>query len=160
MKQAIIKNQTSAHARAGFSLIETMFALLILMIALLGVFQVFTYAIVYNAGNATRSHALAILQQKVELLRSKKFSPTSVDPDLAGGVKPVQIVPNVGNSGSFRIETIVDDRPWVDNAPGAPDIDATSDYKEITITARLDAPSPGWQLAVPATIVMRRTRGN
>lgn len=130
------------------------------MISILGVFQVFTYSIMYNTGNATRAQALAILQQEAEFLRSKKFNPSgAVDTELTGGVKPPKYV-DAPNGGRFRVDVTVDDLPLTDNAPGSPDIDPTTDYKEITITARLEAPSPGWQFAVPATVVMRRTRGN
>ena len=70
---------------SGFSLVEVVCALVILLIALLGVFVTFTYSINYNAGNSSRSQALALLQREVEQLRSKKFTPDFTDPALYGG---------------------------------------------------------------------------
>lgn len=140
---------------AGFTLIEAIIAMVILMVALLGVFHVYTYATLYNAGNASRSQALAILQQEVEFLRSKKFSPSAVDTELSGGVKPDKFV-NAPNGGTFRVQTSVDDKPFVDGV----NVDAASELKEITVTVTLGPPSAGWQLAAPATVVLRRTRGN
>ncbi len=65
-----IKNpKNNDIGQSGFSLIEVVLALVILLVALLGVFLSFTYAISYNAGNNSRSQALAILQQQVEKMR-------------------------------------------------------------------------------------------
>ena len=51
---------------AGFSLIEVAVAMVVVLIALLGVFFTLTYAITYNAGNNSRAQALAVLQEEVE----------------------------------------------------------------------------------------------
>lgn len=158
------------HDQSGFTLVETTVALVIILVAMLGVFYSFTYAILYNAGNATRAQCLATMQQEVELMRAAKFTPTQVDSstpvsgncrtdglrDLTGGVKtPCKItLPN--NGGAFRVETTVDDDPFTTGTQ----VDAASTMKEITITVRLDSPSPGWQTAIPATVILRRTRGN
>lgn len=145
----------SRSAESGFSLIETSIALVIILVGMLAVSEAFTFAILYNAGNATRSQALAILQQETELLRSKKFSPTTTDAELTGGTKPARTV-NTPNGGNFTIIDVIDDDPFTDGVQ----VDATSTIKEITVTVRLASPSPGWQTIIPATIVMRRTRGN
>jgi prepilin-type N-terminal cleavage/methylation domain-containing protein len=156
-------------SQSGFTLIETTVALVIILIALLGVFYTFTYAILYNAGNATRAQCLVTLQQEVELIRAAKFTPGNVDNntplsascrtdglrDLTGGVKtPCEVA--APNGGVFRVDTTVDDDPFTDGIQ----VDATSTIKEITISVNLAAPSPGWQTAVPATVILRRTRGN
>ena len=140
---------------SGFTLIETSIALVIIMIGLLGVFYAITFSILYNSGNAMRAQTLATLQQEVEQLRSKKFTPGVIDTDLSGGVKPIRTVA-APNGGNFTVARSVDDDPFTDGIQ----IDATSGIKEITVTVRLASPAPGWQTAVPATIVMRRTRGN
>jgi prepilin-type N-terminal cleavage/methylation domain-containing protein len=156
--------------QSGFTLVETTVALVIILVAMLGVFYSFTYAILYNAGNATRAQCLATMQQEVELMRAAKFTPNQADNytpasgncrtdglrDLTGGVKtPCKIVlPN--NGGAFRVETTVDDDPFTTGIQ----VDATTTLKEVTITVRLDSPSPGWQTAIPATVILRRTRGN
>ena len=64
------KPQIEDEGQAGFTLIEAACALVIILIALLGVVFAFTYAVNYNAGNSSRSQALAALQQEVEQLRA------------------------------------------------------------------------------------------
>ena len=144
---------------AGFSLVEATCAMVVLMIALTGVAVTFTYAINYNAGNSSRAEALAILQQEVELLRSAKFTPApnGMDSSLAGGEKAIRTVTTLDGK-RFRVKTIIDDDPF-DNNPLTPP-DSTKTIKEISVTVTLDNPTPGWQTAVPATIILRRVRGN
>ena len=150
----------------GFSLIEVMMALVVIMIAMLGVFTVFTYAIMYNAGNKTRSEALAVLQQEVERIRAAKFNSTTTDAILQGGTQAQRIVS--GSEGSsFTVNISVDNDPSVTNVQDetyqclTPQNAVTPcTLKEIVVTVRLAAPNPGWQTAVPATVTMRRVRGN
>lgn len=142
-------------SESGVSLIETTIALVVILVGLLAVAEAFTFSILYNAGNASRTQALAILQQETEYLRSKKFSPTTTDTELTAGTKPVRTV-TAPNGGSFTISDVVDDDPFTSGVQ----VNASSTLKEITVTVQLASPSPGWQTAVPARIVMRRTRGN
>ena len=139
----------------GFSLVEVIIAMVILMIVLLGVYTTFTYAVSYNAGNKSRSEALAVLQQEVEQLRSKKFTPQNTDTDLWGGTKSPKIV-TLTNGHRFIVQVQVDDDPSTPNIQ----TDSTKTIKEITVTVTLDNPTPGWQTAVPATVVLRRARAN
>jgi prepilin-type N-terminal cleavage/methylation domain-containing protein len=140
---------------AGFTLIEALVAMVVFLIAILGVFTAFTFAINYNAGNNSRAQALAVLQQKTEQLRSAKFTPTVTDSVLTGGEKAVQIVTSP-NGDRFRINVTVDDDPFTSGVQ----IDTTKFFKEIQVSVTLDRPTPGWQTAVPATIILRRVRGN
>lgn len=152
-----IKSGCVTPGDAGFSLIEVSIALLIIMVALLGVFFTFTYAITYNAGNNSRAQALAVLQQEVEIMRSAKFTSTYTDPLLYGGqrTRPTVIA---ANGYSFSVVHTVDNDPLT---PG-PDYDESVNptLKEVTITVTLDYSNVGWQTAVPATVILRRTRGN
>jgi Tfp pilus assembly protein PilV len=95
-KKKIVKQTTpSAYKHtttAGFTLTEVMVAFAIFFIVLLGVLASFTYAVNYNAGNSSRAQALAILQQKVEVMRSKKYTPGFTDADLMGGTKTPETV--------------------------------------------------------------------
>ena len=177
----------SSVRQAGFSLIETVIALVVIMIALLGVFTVFTYAIVYNAGNKARAAALTVLQQEVEFYRAAKFnaspatdnftpgSPDDGRRDLTGGRKAARTV-TTPDGMSFLVNVSVDNAPFVANTPDPPNLAIPQDetyqclspqgdpvvcsLKEITIEVRLAAPNPGWQTAIPVTAVLRRTRGN
>ena len=69
---------------AGFSLVEVMIAMVVLLIGLLGVSLTYTSAVRYNAGNNLRLQSLAILQQEVEMTRSAKFTPTQTRRTLFG----------------------------------------------------------------------------
>lgn len=138
---------------------ETTIALVIIMIALLGVVHSFTYAVTYNAGNAVRAEGLAILQREVETMRAAKWTSSGTASEVAGTgptCDPVVTTTPSSNGGTFRIEKTVDDDPFTDGCQ----VDASTQLKEIILTVRLAAPSPGWQFAVPATVALRRTRGN
>lgn len=153
---AVVATRESIRPDAGFTLIEVVVALVIITVALLGVFATFTYAINYNAGNNSRAQALSVLQQEVEQIRSAKFTPYSTDAALTGGVKPVKTV--ISADGSvFKVQIDVDNNPVVS---GVQDESVPTSIKEIKVTVTLAAPTPGWQTAVPATVVLRRTRGN
>ena len=154
----------------GFTLIEVTIAMIIFLVALLGVFVTFTYAVNYNNGNSSRAQALAILQREVELFRAAKFTPnttdntTSTNPDdgrrdLRGGVKTTRTV-TASNGSRFLVAVVVDDDPFTANTPTNPQVDATKTLKEISITVTLDNPTPGWQTSIPTTVVLRRVRAN
>ena len=57
------------HGQRGFTLAETAFALLIMMIASVSVVSLFTYAIQYNAGAKDRELSMAVAQKRMEWLR-------------------------------------------------------------------------------------------
>jgi len=186
-EQAAHVNKGARRGAKGFTLVEVVIALLIIMIALLGVFSVFTYAITYNAGNKARAQALAILQQEVERYRAAKFNATPEtdnftpgDPDdgrrdITGGRKADRTV-IATNGMSFTVRVSVDNAPSVANTPDPPNLDIPQNeayqclspqgdpivctLKEITIEVRLAAPNPGWQTAIPVRTVLRRVRGN
>jgi prepilin-type N-terminal cleavage/methylation domain-containing protein len=153
---ASIKKKKSEE---GFSLVEVVIAMMVFLVALLGVFATFTYAINYNAGNNSRAQALAILQQEVELMRSAKFTPAITDPSLTGGTKAAR-APTFppASGGSYIVEIKVDNDPSTAaiDSPG----DTTTTLKEVTVTVKLDSPTPGWQTSVPATVILRRVRAN
>lgn len=142
-------------AQRGSSLVEVTIAMVIFLIALLGVFITFTYAVNYNAGNNSRAQALAILQQEVEQLRAAKFTSGGTDASLSGGQKARRISTLAGG-GRFRVDITVDDDP---NTAGT-QTDSTKTIKEIKVEVALDNPTPGWQTSVPAVVFLRRVRGN
>ena len=161
-----IEKADVAPPQAGFSLIEVVIALLIVMIGLLSVAAVFTFAINQNAGNKSRSQALTILQQQAELIRSAKFNGSTTDAVLQGGTRPQAIVV-AENGNSFLVDISVDNDPFVDGtqdedyaclSPQDEVIPCT--LKEITVTVSFAAPTPGWQTAVPSVVRIRRVRGN
>ena len=140
---------------AGFSLIEVSIAMVIFLIAVLGVFISFAYAVNFNAGNSSRAQALALLQQKVEQMRSLKFVPNTIDDKLTGGEKTPDVV-RAPDGNLYKLKVTVDDNPFMDGIQ----IDSTTKFKEVSVTVTLERPTPGWQTATPATVILRRVRGN
>ncbi len=157
-------------ADAGFSLVEVIIALVILMISVMGIFAVFAYATVYNTGNSMRSQALSVLQQEVERIRSAKFTPTITDNytpgttddgrrDLTGGTKAARTETAL-NGTTYTVQTIVDNDPFtplIQNDAAVPN----PKLKEITITVTPQSSTPGsWVVANPVKVVFRRVRAN
>lgn len=134
---------------------EAVMAVVILLITLLGVFSVFTYAVIYNTGNNIRSQALSVLQREIELLRSAKFTPALTDSTITGGVKAAKNVTSADGT-SYKVEVTVDDDP---NTAGI-QTDLTKTIKEITLTVTPTNKVSGWQTAVATTVTLRRVRGN
>jgi Tfp pilus assembly protein PilV len=57
----------------GFTLMETSIALLVLMVASLGIASLFVFSMQNNAGGNERALAMAVAQQQLEQLRSVSF---------------------------------------------------------------------------------------
>jgi Tfp pilus assembly protein PilV len=144
----------------GFTLIEAVIALVVLVISILGVFAAFTYAIRYNTGNSQRSQALAVLQREVEALRSAKFTPSITDStpanvDLTGGVKTNRNVTSA-DGATYVVATTVDDDPFTDGVQ----VDAARSMKQITVLVTPLSPDGGWVTAYQTRAVFRRVRAN
>lgn len=140
---------------AGFSLLEATVAIVILLIVLLSVFSVFTYSVIYNTGNNTRSQALSILQREIELVRSYKFTPTVTDTELTGGTKASKFVTSADGT-SFKVAVVIDDDPLTTGTQ----TDATKTIKDITITVTPTNKVESWKTAIASTVTLRRVRGN
>jgi len=172
----ISEKSTACESHSGFTLIEMVIALVILFIAVMGVFAAVTYATKYNRGNSQRSQALSVMQREVELLRSAKFTPTvvsnfttptptcaSVDDgsrDITGGDKADQM--RCGIDGTqYIVKTKVDDIQFTPGPSPVPSL------KEITITVTPVSPEgqtkagqTSWVLGNPIRVVFRRVRAN
>ena len=153
---------------SGFTLLEVVIALIILMVAVLGVFAACAYATKWNSGNSQRSQSLSVFQREVELLRSAKFTPAVVDNtintpdngkrDITGGVKADRVV-TAADGQTYLVHTEVDDDPFtagiqVNVVPTAPTL------KEISLTVTPQGADGKWITASKATIIMRRVRAN
>jgi Tfp pilus assembly protein PilV len=143
----------------GFTLIETAAALLILMIAGLGVVSLFTYGIRNNAGMKDRELALAVAQKRMEWIRGIPFNPTTralaysfpnSTGSAAGGLGATAAtgVSETITSGG-RTYTVV---TIISNDGGVTDANSTS--KTITITVR---PLGSAAVVGAVTLVTRRT---
>src|SRR6266446_10736609 len=126
---AVIDSRT--HER-GFTLIETSIALVIMMVAGLGVVSLFTYAIGYNSGGNDRAVAISIAQQQIEQLRSVKFTDSILNTTTATGTV---LTPNtVSNGRSYQVtRTVIGSN---NDLSGNPTLK--------TITVRVNPRSPGW----------------
>ena len=65
-------------SEAGFTIVETSVAMVIMMIAALASASLFAFAIKNNSGANDRELAMAVAQQEMERLRSVSFSDTDV----------------------------------------------------------------------------------
>lgn len=133
----------SRVAERGFSLVETSIALVILMIAGLGVASLFTYSIQYNAGGNDRALAISIAQQQIEQFRSVPFT----DPLLAVSAATVLSPDTVSNGRIYRVTKTVTGSN--NNVGGTPTLK--------TITIRVAPLSPGWA-GLP--VVLRTARSS
>ena len=149
-------SEGKASGESGFTLIEVAVAMVVIMVAVLGVFLTITYAITYNAGNYSRAQSLAVLQGEAEQIRSAKFTPSYTDPIVQGGTQADRTV-SLPNGTQYVISTVVDNDPYT---AGVQDETVPTSYKEITITARAAEMGPGWQTAVPTRVVLRRVKSN
>ena len=162
----------TAARESGFTLIEAVIALVILMIVVTGIFAAFTYSVTLNTGNSRRSQALSVLQKEVELLRSAKFvheanggadsyTPTDCnDPrrNLTGtpaGFPRVLVCPAIDGM-AYMIETEIDDDPFT----AGQQIDATKHLKEIRVTVTQPARPGSWETAYVTRAIFRRVRSN
>jgi len=161
--------QIEEKNECGFTLVEVIIALVILMISVMGIFAVFAFATVYNTGNSMRSQALSILQREVEMIRSAKFTPTITDNytpgatddgrrDLRGGTKTPRTVTAV-NGTTYTVETIVDNDPFTTGVQNDTDV-PNPRLKEITLTVTPQSNNSGWVVANPVRVVFRRVRAN
>jgi prepilin-type N-terminal cleavage/methylation domain-containing protein len=142
-------------SESGFSLIEVTIAMMVLLVGLLGVTLSYSWAVKFNAGNNLRMQSLAILQQEVEQFRSAKYTSVVTDSVLLGGVKTPKTV-TTADGNKFTIETTVDDDPFTANVQ----INQSKTLKSITISVSGENQTQRWITAIPATVTLRRVRGN
>jgi type II secretory pathway pseudopilin PulG len=172
------QNLTGQASQSGFTLIEMLIALIILFIAVMGVFAAITYATKYNRGNSQRSQALAVMQREVELLRSAKFTPTVVSNvttptptcataddgsrDITGGVNAVQVRCGIDNT-MYLVETTIDDDPAVlgtQVSPAALIKEITLQVTPVSPEGQTRAGQQTWVTGNPIFVVFRRVRAN
>jgi type II secretory pathway pseudopilin PulG len=147
---------TCPRDAAGFTLLETMIALVLMMIAALGAASVFSYSINYNSGGSDRLVALALAQEQLERIRSGQFNSTTTDTILAGGVDVRGGL--IRNGKRYVLTTTIDDDPTTP----APDIIVATSLKRITVTVAPENVSQGWSLNSGAriTLITQRARSD
>jgi type II secretion system protein I len=72
---------------AGFTIIETCIAMLIMFIAVLGSVSLFAYSIKNNSGANDRELAMAVAQKQMEQLRNVSFTDASLNVTSTNGTR-------------------------------------------------------------------------
>jgi type IV pilus assembly protein PilV len=102
----VIPVNTNSH---GFTLIEFLVAIVILMVGMLGLLQTVNYAIVHNMNNQLRQTALMVGDERMNMELSKPFdnisAPSSFDPPPANYSRSYADVRLV--NGAQRTYTVV-----------------------------------------------------
>ena len=130
MKTTEAKRRRAATPERGFTLIETSIAMVIMMVAGLGVVSLFVYSISNNSGGNDRAVAISIAQQQVEQLRSVGFTDSILNVSAATVLTPY----TVSNGRTYRVTKTV---------TGSNNDDSGNPTLK-TITIRVDPTSPGW----------------
>ena len=79
MPKSIRQKRLNARHQSGFTIMEAVIAMVIMMIAVLGSASVFSYSINYNSGATDRELAMAIAQRQMEQLRNAAFTDASLN---------------------------------------------------------------------------------
>ena len=135
-KAQALPNQ-AGRGEGGFTLIETSIALIILMVAGIGVASLFTYAIQYNTGANDRAMACAIAQQRMEFLRKAPFE------DVLTGTE------NISHTGRpFVVATTVCN-------DGTAACGGSTNAKRITVRVTPQGAGTGWARSAVELISLR-----
>jgi Tfp pilus assembly protein PilV len=132
--------KTSKH-QSGFTLIEASIALLVMMVVGLAVASLFVYAVNYNSGATDRAMALALAQQRIEVLRSRSFSHADLSA-TAGTTETVEVPFDDGNTRSYTVTKIV--------------VNDTTTMKTITIQVAPLGANAAWA-STAVSLMTRRT---
>lgn len=131
MRRARNYSQANGVSAQGFTLIETVIAMLVMTVVGLGVASAFFYA-ASNTGNAAdREMAIAVAQQRLEQLRSVAFTDATLNATSASGVAT-----SVTRAGrAYSITTIITDANVISGA---------ATLKTLTIKVVPQASSQAW----------------
>lgn len=146
LSQRCEPRQTAAET--GFTLLEACIALLLMMVVALGSASLFSFSIYNNSGGSERATSMAIAQEALERLRSAEFSSTATDASLAGGTTVQNGV--VRDGRTYRITRTIDDDPTT----VAPDTNAASNFKSITIAVMPERIGGGWAFGAGGTVTL------
>src|SRR6267143_1266113 len=137
MRSTESKKGRATATERGFTLIETSIAMVIMMVAGLGVVSLFTYSIGYNSGVNDRAVAISIAQQQIEQLRSVQFTDSILNVSAATVLTP----DTVSNGRTYRVTRTVTGSN--NDAGGNPTLK--------TIKIRVDPTSSDWA-GLPVTL--------
>src|SRR6476659_4222823 len=123
--------QRNSHQQQGFTLLEAAIAMVILMIVVLGIASLFTYAIRANGSADDRELSMAVAQKRMEWLRTIPFTTQTRSVAYSypnGGLAPTAtagVTETVVNAGrSYIVVTTISDLNFV--PAGNPDAGAAT----------------------------------
>jgi Tfp pilus assembly protein PilV len=122
----------------GFSLLEGIIALLLMMIVGLGSANLFVYSIYNGSAGTDRAAAIAMAQEALEVLRSAQFNSTTTDPVLNVGTTVQSGV--VRDLRKFTLTVTV--------------TDISTTLKSITVTVVPESIGKGWTSGAGRTITL------
>src|SRR2546423_1314598 len=114
MENLLTKDERTARRederQGGFTIIETVIAMCIALVVGFGAISLFLFAIGYNAGASDRARALALAQQRLEILRPTAYADlkTTADAMPATGTAGSSASPDY-DQRTFNVTTTVAD---------------------------------------------------
>jgi prepilin-type N-terminal cleavage/methylation domain-containing protein len=138
----------SGAEQSGFTLVEAVIALLIMLIVALGSASLFSFSIYNNSGGTDRATSLAVAQQALERLRSAQFNSTTTDAVLNAGTTVQAGI--VRDGRQFTLTVAIDDNP----STAAIDVNAATNFKGITVTVVPQSIGRGWAFGAGGTITL------
>jgi Tfp pilus assembly protein PilV len=141
-KISLAQPERSQKNERGFTLIETVVALVVMMVVGLAVASLFVYAVQNNLGGGERALAMAVAQQHLEQFRSVPFD----DATLTAGTTTLPTVTN-GDRNYTVVRTIANET----NTDGNSKL-----LKKITITVTPQTGGPVW-VRTPVVLVSHRS---
>jgi prepilin-type N-terminal cleavage/methylation domain-containing protein len=127
-----------ADSERGFTLTETVVAMLVMLIAGLGAASLFAYSVNNNSGAHDRDMILAVAQRRLEQIRAARFAVSGTDAVLNAGTTNTTVdaagaSPCGANQRCYNVETNVVDS----NVVGG---EATLKTIRVTVSARTAGP--------------------
>jgi prepilin-type N-terminal cleavage/methylation domain-containing protein len=143
-----------SSSEAGFTLLETTIAMVLLAIAGLGVAACFFFAAKNNSSARDRELSMAVAQQQMEQFRNAPFADAALNATVANGVSNTvtrggrsyvvltTITDTNVQNGTARTKTIqIRVSPWSESERWARNI--TSVFGSVTIISQRTAPNTG-----------------
>jgi len=129
-------------------MLEATIALLLMLVVALGSASLFSFSIYNNSGGSDRATSMAIAQEALERFRSAEFSSTTTNASLTGGTTVQTGV--VRDGRTYQVTCTIDDDPTTT----APDVNAASSFKTITIAVMPESIGGGWAFGAGGTITL------
>jgi len=131
----------TANGEAGFTLLETSIALVVMMVGALACSSLFVFSIQNNVGGSERALSMAVAQQQLEQIRSVSYE----DATLTAGTTDLTVT---SGSRNYNVQRVVANDTNLDNT--------LKQLKRITITVTPQAAGPNWTRS-PVVLVSYRS---